>query len=146
MLYITGVHALNIEDSLETCGDWHTSALNWSNIRLVDSSKSLFKDWGIEFDKTIPEHEEKYNVANTLRAVLDLIVQGNLGYLKGFRDDFFCTDLYNKEFFEKVILLKDFENWEDINNLMKREFMFEWDNFVKEYNDERLESTSWGDN
>lgn len=27
MLYLSGIHAPNIEDSLETCGDWHTSAL-----------------------------------------------------------------------------------------------------------------------
>ena len=130
MLYISGIHALNIEDSLETCGDWHTSALQWKNIKLLDSDKTLFKDWGIEIDKSIPEHEDLYNVANTLRAILDLMVQGSTGYLKGFRDDFICTDRYNQEFFERVWLLRDLPHWNDINNLMKREFMFEWDNFV----------------
>ena len=130
MLYISGIHALNIEDSLETCGDWHTSALQWENIKLLDSDKTLFKDWGIEIDKSIPEHEDLYNVANTLRAILDLMVQGSTGYLKGFRDDFICTDRYNQEFFERVWLLRDLPHWNDINNLMKREFMFEWDNFV----------------
>lgn len=29
MLYITGIQALNIEDSTECCGDWHTSAQDW---------------------------------------------------------------------------------------------------------------------
>lgn len=130
MLYISGIHALNIEDSLETCGDWHTSALQWERIDLLDSDKTIFKDWGIETDKSIPEHEELYNVANTLRAILDLMVKGSTGYLKGFRDDFICTDIYNQEFFEKVVVLRDLPHWNDINNLMKREFMFEWDNFV----------------
>lgn len=130
MLYISGIHALNIEDSLETCGDWHTSALQWERIDLLDSDKTIFKDWGIETDKSIPEHDELYNVANTLRAILDLMVKGSTGYLKGFRDDFICTDIYNQEFFEKVVVLRDLPHWNDINNLMKREFMFEWDNFV----------------
>lgn len=130
MLYISGIHALNIEDSLETCGDWHTSALQWERIDLLDSDKTIFKDWGIETDKSIPEHEELYNVANTLRAILDLMVKGSTGYLKGFRDDFICTDIYNEEFFSKVWMLRKLPHWEDINALMKREFMFEWDNFV----------------
>ncbi len=82
-------------------------------------------------DKEIPEHEEHYNVANTLRAVLDLIETGHLRYLKNFRDDFFCTDKYNQEFFEKVWLLRGMFNWEDINHLMKYEFRFECVDFVK---------------
>ena len=74
MKYISGVFALNIEDSLETCGDWHTSALDWNRIRLVESDNTIFKDYGIERDKKIPEHTGVYNVANTLRAVLDLMI------------------------------------------------------------------------
>ena len=132
MLYISGIHALNIEDSLEICGDWHTSALQWKNIKLLDSDKTIFKDWGIETDKRIPEHEELYNVANTLRAILDLMVKGSLRYLKGFRNDFICTDIYNLEFFKKVWMLRDLSHWEDINKLMKREFMFDWDKFREE--------------
>ena len=132
MKYITGIFALNIEDSLETCGDWHTSALDWNKIKLKESDDTIFGDYGIESNKTIPEHQDLYNVANTLRAVLDLMTEGMLGYLKGFRDDFFCTDIYNKEFFEKVIMLRHLKFWKDINILMKREFMFEWDNFLKE--------------
>ena len=53
MKYISGVFALNIEDSLETCGDWHTSALDWNRIRLVESDNTIFKDYGIERDKKI---------------------------------------------------------------------------------------------
>ena len=134
MLYLTGVHALNIDNSLETCGDWHASALDWSKIVLVDSEKSIFKDWGIETDKTIPDNEGLFNVANDLRAILDLMTnKNNLGYLKGFRNDFICVDTYNELFFSKVILLKSLPHWEDINNLMKKEFMFEWDNFLEEF-------------
>ena len=133
MLYLSGVHALNIENTLNTCGDWHTSALDWSNIKLADSSNSVFREWGIEMNKSIPEHTELYNVANDLRAILDLMQkEENLGYLKGFRDDFICTDEYNDVFFQKVFLLRNLKHWADINSLMEREFMFEWQNFLKE--------------
>lgn len=133
MLYLSGVHALNIENTLNTCGDWHTSALDWSNIKLADSSNSVFGVWGIEMNKSIPEHTELYNVADDLRAILDLMQkEENLGYLKGFRDDFICTDEYNDIFFQKVFLLRNLKHWADINSLMEREFMFEWQNFLKE--------------
>lgn len=133
MKYITGIHALNIEDSTNACRDWHTSALNWKTIRLIESDNTLFKDWGIEKDKKIPDNDGLYNVANTLRAIVDLMSTGNIGYLKGFRDDFLCTDEYNKELFEKVALLKDSEHWNDIHKLMKCEFMWEWDNYISEF-------------
>ena len=29
MKYISGINALNLPCSLDTCGDWHTSALQW---------------------------------------------------------------------------------------------------------------------
>lgn len=133
MLYLSGVHALNIENTLNTCGDWHTSALDWSNIKLEDSSNSVFEDWGIEMNKSIPEHTELYNVADDLRAILDLMQkEENLGYLKGFRDDFICTDEYNDIFFQKVFLLRNLKHWPSIDKLMQREFMFEWQNFLKE--------------
>lgn len=130
MLYITGIQALNIEDSTECCGDWHTSAQAWSKLNIADSEKSRFKDWGIEQDKHIPTHEEHYNVANTLRAIVDLLQDEKyMGYLRGFRNDFFCTDVHNQEFFEKVIMLQDLPHWNKINHLMQMEFMWGWDRF-----------------
>lgn len=45
MLYITGIQALNIEDSTECCGDWHTSAQDWSKLNIADSADSRFGDW-----------------------------------------------------------------------------------------------------
>lgn len=132
MLYLSGIYALNVENTLNTCGDWHTSALDWSNIKLEESTNSIFGNWGIEMNKSIPEHKELYNVADDLRAILDLMQkEENLGYLKGFRDDFICTDEYNDIFFQKVFLLRNLKHWADINSLMEREFMFEWQNFLE---------------
>lgn len=128
MKYVTGVFALNIDNSMETCGDWHASALNWANIRIADSDKSIFKDWGIEGPKNIPEHKEKYFVANDLRALLD-IMQYDTRFLVGMRNDFICTDIYDDVFFEKVWMLKDSPNWKNIDRLMEKEYMMKWVDF-----------------
>lgn len=133
MKYITGIHALNIPNSLDTCGDWHASALQWKNIQTLESTGSVWESWGIESSKTIPEHgTELFYVADDLRAILDIMgVYKDIKYLRGFRNDFLCTDKYNKEFFEKVIMLRTADNWEDIDKLMSTEFMWEWVNFKK---------------
>lgn len=135
MRYISGTHALNIDNSLNTCGDWHITAIYWEDkyIDFKDTDKSLFGDWGIEYNKEIPLHTELYPVANDLRAVLDLMIDNRLRYIKGFRNDWFCTDEYNEIFFEQVIKLRELPQWKDINNLMKQEFMFEWDNYLSNH-------------
>ena len=133
MIYLSGVQALNIENSLNTCGDWHQTAIQWDKLKLKESNDSIFKDWGIELDKKVPDHTEHYAVANDLRAILDLMVDGQTRWLKGFSNDFICTDEYNEIFFEQVIKLKGLPNWDDINKLMQNEFMWDWDRFVKEH-------------
>lgn len=133
MQYVTGVYGLNIENSKNTCGDWHTSALDWSKVTFLNSENSLWGTWGIESHKTIPEHEGFYYVADDMRSILDLMgVYGRLRFLKGFRNDFLCTDEYNEEFFDKVYMLRNRDNWNDISSLMKGEFMYEWTNYLKE--------------
>jgi len=71
--YITGIHALNINCDLETCGDWHASAIQWKNPNTRYSNESIFKDYGIEYNKNIPENDDLHNVANHIRAILDLL-------------------------------------------------------------------------
>ena len=78
MQYITGQHALNIPCPLLTCGDWHQSAIQWNYPLFRNSNDSVFGDYGIEKNVAIPEHTEKYNVANHIRALLDLL-DGCLG-------------------------------------------------------------------
>lgn len=133
MLYVSGIHALNIENSLETCGDWHCSALDWKSIELLDSEKSVFKEWGIETGKSLPDNDGIYNVANDLRAVADMMEkEGNLGYLKGFRNDFIVIDKYNDELFRHIWMLRGLKHWDAIDGLMEYEYLFKWDAFKKE--------------
>lgn len=130
MKYVTGIYALNIEDSTECCGDWHTSGIRWENMKLYESDDSIFKDYDIELNKSVLTYDDLFNVANTLRAILDLMERNErLGWLKGFRNDFICTDIYNQEFFENVKKLKGVDHWSEIDLLMKREFMWVWDKF-----------------
>ena len=73
MKYITGAIALNIPCFLDTTGDWHRLSIDWSKMKLADTKNSIFGTWGIEKDIYIQELDGSYNVANTIRACLDLI-------------------------------------------------------------------------
>ena len=125
MKYITGLHALNIPCSLLTCGDWHQSAIQWKKPYFRDSNDSVFKDYGIELDKKIPEHKEKYNVANHIRAILDLLEIGNFSLAQGMNKDFICNDKYTEEVFGQIMKLKNTSHWDKIDIFMGKEYFSE---------------------
>ena len=135
MKYISGIHALNIPCSLDTCGDWHCSALPWKNIDIRESDDSIYKDYGIDIEKKVPEHEGSYYVANHIRALLDLICDGNFSEARGMNNDFICNDNYDTEIFNKVMLLKNTPNWQKINEFMGKEYRMKWVNYLKDYED-----------
>lgn len=126
MLYVTGIHALNLECGLNTCGDWHTSAIQWENPTIMESDGSIFGEYGIEKNRTIPEHSEKYNVANHIRALLDLIQSGNFSLAQGMKNDYICCDEYNDEIFSQVYKLNKCNNWDKINDFMEKEYNRSW--------------------
>ena len=132
MKYLTGIHALNLNCCLDTCGDWHKSALNWNDLDLRESEGSFFGDYGIETNHTIPEHTGKYCVANHIRALLDLILDRNFAVAQGMNKDFICNDKYNSEIFEKVCSLRNLSYWNEISDFMGKEYMMEWVNFLSE--------------
>jgi len=134
MIYISGIHALNLNCSLETTGDWHQSALKWENILFLDTKDSIFGEYGIEHNKAIPNHNDRYSVANHIRAILDMLELGNLSTLQGMRNDFICTDKYDDELFNKIILLKSKKHWDGIDKLISKEYMLKWKNFKKKNN------------
>ena len=133
MKYISGIHALNLPCGLETCGDWHTSALRWNNVKdkMLDSNNSIFGDWGIEECSCVPENPGKYFIANTIRALLDLLVESNFTVAQGMKEDFICNDNYTDLVFEKVIILKNNHNWKDIDKFIEREYKLQWLNYKK---------------
>ena len=131
MEYITGIHALNLTCSLETPGDWHQSAIQWQKTRMRESDGSLFGTYGIEKNSKVPEHSGTFFVANHIRALLDLIEEGNFPTAQGMRDEFICNDKYTQEIFQKVILMKDLSHWQKISAFMGKEYMMQWINFLK---------------
>ena len=126
MLYITGKHALNLPCSLLTCGDWHMSGLKWNNLKLRDSEESIFGEYGIEFNKSVPENNGNYNVANHIRALLDLLELGLFSVAQGMNKDFICNSDYNNEVFRQVMRLKNTKNWDDIDRFMGKEYFSQW--------------------
>ena len=131
MLYISGMQALNLNCKLLTCGDWHQSSMNWSKLDLYDSEKSIFKDYGIEINNTVPFNLGNHYAANHIRALLDLIVQGHFSLAQGMNKDFICNDIYNEEIFQKIIELRNFSNWLDIDEFIGREYLGKWLKFKK---------------
>jgi len=126
MRYITGIHALNLPCDLLTDGDWHRSALRWKKITIRDTEHSFFKDYGIELDKCIPEHEGTYAVANHIRALLDLLEMGKYSVTQGMNRGYIGNDDYNEEIFAKVTSMKVLPNWLEIDSFMDREYYSKW--------------------
>ena len=150
MKYISGIPALNVLCFLDTPGDWHAPSVDWKTLELYESEDMFFKNYGIEKNKTIPQNTQKYNVANHVRAILDMFQLNNFAYLKGMRNNFIETDKYDDEIFQKVYYMKVLPNWEKIDAFMEKEYMLKWISY-KEYIEQRSKSqdvfskedTSW---
>ena len=132
MKYISGIYALNLPCSLETCGDWHCSAIDWTKVPLYESNDRIYGDYGIERNREVWDNEGRFNVANHIRALLDLIADGQFAAAQGMRNDFVCNDKYTPEIFEKVALLKKQENWPGIDKFMGREYLMQWIGFKRQ--------------
>jgi len=131
MVYLTGKHALNIVCSLDTCGDWHQPALRWVDLTLRDSGDSIFGEYGIEYNKKIPNHTGTFNAANHIRALLDLLEAGNFAAAQGMKDDFICNDKYDLEVFEQVSRLENVGHWNSIDRFMGKEYFCKWLDYRK---------------
>lgn len=130
-VYITGIWALNLPCELNTCGDWHTSSLDWNKLSFKNIRDSFFGTYGIETNKEIPFHKGQYNVANHIRALLDMLLEEQFCYAQGMRDDYICTSEYNTEIFEKVQELHPLSAWKEIDSFMSREYFMEWIHYKK---------------
>ena len=127
MKYLTGIHALNLPCSLDTCGDWHSKSINWNNPDIRESSSSALKDYGIEKERSVTFlKDHSYNVANHIRALLDMLLIGNYGYAQGMKEEYICNDSYTEEIFKQVLKLKNEKNWDDIDEFMKKEYKMKW--------------------
>lgn len=131
MKYISGIHALNLNCNLETCGDWHQSAIQWDAPYIKDTNNSVFGEYGLEFKKSIPEHTGDFVTANHIRALLDMLDDGQFSYAQGMRDNYICNDNYTNEIFHNVVKLRNNQNWNKIDSFMEKEYKVRWLLFKK---------------
>lgn len=136
MKYITGIHALNLRCSLETCGDWHQPGIQWKNLTIRESEDSVFGDYGIEDNSLVPDHPGTHKVANHIRALLDLVSEGNFGYAQGMNKDFICNNKYTEEVFSKLLLLRTSHMWEKIKGFIGKEYGVAWLRFLQNHENE----------
>ncbi len=129
MKYLSGIHALNLNCSLDTCGDWHRSALKWENLDWRESDGSLWGEYGLEENSHIPNHPGTYKAANHIRALLDLLFDGNTAAAQGMRDSYIGNEKYTQEIFSKVQLMRNLPVWSEVDKFMGREYFRKWLDF-----------------
>ena len=131
MKYISGIHALNLNCNLETCGDWHQSSLIWTPIKFYESDDFIWKDYGIEKNVSIPEHHNTYSVANHIRALLDLLYLGNFATAQGMNENYIGNNRYDEEIFSQVYRMKELTHWKKIDDFMMKEYRGKWNKYKK---------------
>lgn len=132
MLYVSGIQALNLPCALDTDGDWHQSGIRWDKLALKDSKASLWGDYGIEKGKKIPGRIRRYNVANHIRALLDLLADNKFSSAQGIRDQYINNDGYTKEIFDKIWLMRNLPNWRNVDSFVGKEYMRQWIEYKRE--------------
>lgn len=124
MRYVTGMHALNLGDRSVTPGDWHFSAMDWARPMWLDTDASPFGMYDIGMRKVpgmgvVP-------VAGHVRACLDLIEQGLYGSAQGMRDNFLDNPITDVPVMERILELRDRDDWPGIDRFMGREYLGAW--------------------
>lgn len=135
MKYLTGIHALNVPCPLETSGDWHQSALRWKDLTILDTENSILGDYGIFLSSKVPDGDGGFRtmyVADTIRAIFDLLVMGNTAAAQGMRDDFICNEDYTLEVFRVATLFQNTEYWTIVDKFLEREYELTWVNYKEE--------------
>ena len=124
--YITEIHALNLECSLDTDGDWHHSSVDWNKPFIRRSWESVLGDFGIEWNENVPSINTGFYVADHIRACLDLIDAGKFSLVQGMRRDYINNDLYDEIIFEQAYKFRFHPNWREIYVFLHKEYGKRW--------------------
>lgn len=71
--------------------------------------------------------------SNHIRALLDLVSEGNFGYAQGMNKDFIC----NNKVFSKLLLLRTSHMWEKIKGFIGKEYGVAWLRFLQNHENEQ---------
>ena len=115
-----------------TTGDWHQSAIQWDTLHFKNTETAFFKDYGIEFNSSVPGHSGSFYVANHIRALLDMLYDKDFSNAQGMRKDYIGNDAYNQEIFNLVSQMKDLPQWPSIDAFMEKEYRMQWIRFKEE--------------
>ena len=100
-------------------------------MRFLETENSIFKDFGIYKNKNVPFHDGVYYVANILRACLDMLELGQFTILQGMNNNYICNEKITPILFDKVLMLKNNKNWDDIKKFMHKEYGKKWRLFLE---------------
>lgn len=70
--------------------------------------------------------------SNHIKALLDLVSEGNFGYAQGMNKDFIC----NNKVFSKLLLLRTSHMWEKIQGFIGKEYGVAWLRFLQNHENE----------
>lgn len=139
MKYITGILAFGVPCDLDTAGRWDTSKKEWLDNTLfknIESKETLLGDYGIEKNKLIPYREyTTFNVANHLRAYLDILLDRDFKTLSGLFDKYLNTSKSRKDLFFMVLhKFRDIDDYISIHEFMVKEFGSLWISYCESVN------------
>lgn len=134
MKYLTGILAFQIPCELNSRGLWNRSKKDFVNdelFTLAESENSRWKDWGIELNKLIPGREYAlWNVANHVRAYLDMLVDKRFDELKGlFIEAIFDPKCRQDIFMASYGKLRHLADWQEYDSFMRSEFGNAWESY-----------------
>lgn len=135
MQYISDVYALNLTTNQDTCGDWHCSSLNWNQPTYRESTGSFFGDYGLEACSCVPLHPGTHLTANHVRALLDMLLDGQFAYAQGMKNDFICNDKLTPEIFAKVHQMRSSSRWNAVCRFMGKEYGVQWLHYLNQIGD-----------
>ena len=95
---------------------------------------AFFKDYGVETDKEVARLAGTRNVANHLRAVLDLLHEGKFKDLAGLKREIIANDQLTAELFNKVLELHTQNVWNQVSWFIGCEYGLQWLEFLKSKN------------
>lgn len=123
--YITGLHALHLPCSLETCGDTHHLP-DWKHPTTMNTATAFFGDWGLEWHEIPGLGGKRVPVANHIRACLDMLEMRDYINLQGMNAVYLDAPFYNEFIFKQVLRMQDLPYWKEIDAFMESEYFMFW--------------------